>query len=76
MLWHGRPNGCGLNLPEEKKLIFGVEGGNIVAYGHHAFPLCTNINQGYVEEAFGLFNLKELSFCHKLKMSNPYIFTI
>jgi len=60
MLWHGRPNGCGLNLPEEKKLIFGVEGGNIVAYGHHAFPLCTNINQGY----------------DKLKMSNPYIFTI
>ena len=38
MLWHGRPNGCGLNLPEEKKLIFGVEGGNIVAYGQPCLP--------------------------------------
>ena len=49
-----------------KKLIFFLEGGNIVAYGHHAFPLCTTINQGYVE-AFGLFNLNLIGLIETFK---------
>ena len=32
MLWHGRPNGCGLWLPEDKRLIFGMDWKNVVAY--------------------------------------------
>ena len=39
MLWHGRPYGCGLKLPEDKKAtICGVEGENVVAYGHLPSP--------------------------------------
>ena len=32
MLWHGRPNGCGLWLPEDKRLIFGMDWKNVVVY--------------------------------------------
>ena len=39
MLWHGIPNGCGLLPPEDKKLICGMEGENVVAYGRQSFPV-------------------------------------
>ena len=38
MLWHGRPYGCGLWLPEDKKLICGMKGKNVVAYGRLPSP--------------------------------------
>ena len=40
MMWHGIPNGCGLWLPEDKKLICGMKGENVVAYGHLHFFNC------------------------------------
>ena len=38
MLWHGRPYGCGLWLPEDKKgtMWYGME--NVVAYGRLPSP--------------------------------------
>ena len=46
ILWHGRPNGCGMedrtvvayDCRKTKKLICGMKGENVVAYGRLPFP--------------------------------------
>ena len=62
MLWHGRPNGFGLWLPEVKKAnICGMEGKNVVAYGRLPFSTHRDGHVLYLKD-FGSFSTKKLRY--------------